>query len=254
MVKEHARALSAAFLDELWPSIQCPVCQSGVLQVPKKADKPSEDDGPVRYRWRLDSYEDPTDIKGVFTMHLRCTKGGCESVVAVSGDMFVERNQYYDSWDSSTFDVTFYQVRSFYPPVLVAEYPDNVPDVVVDQLRRVGALIWMDAPAAMTAVRSAVEALMTAQGVSATTRNDKFRSLDDRLDEFARSKEDLALFLRAAKWVGNEGTHVASTVKAIDVLDMVEYVEIALSALYAPDRAAAVARAGRILAAKRLVP
>ncbi len=254
MVKRHARELSAAFLDGFWPSIECPVCQSRVLHVPKKADKPSEVDVPVQYRWRLDLYDDPTDIKGVFTMHLRCTKGGCEHVVAVSGDMFVEQNSNYDPWDSSTFHATLYQVRSFYPPVLVAEYTDNVPAGVVDQLRRVGALIWMDAPAAMTAVRSAVEALMTAQGVSATTRNDKFRSLDNRLDEFAESEPDLALFLRAAKWVGNEGTHVASTVTAKDVLDMVEYVEIALSALYAPDHAAAVARAGRILAAKRLVP
>lgn len=254
MVKKHARDLSAAFLDGLWPSIQCPVCQSGVLHVPKKADKPSEDDGPVRYRWRLNSYDDPTEIKGVFTMHLRCTQGGCESVVAVSGDMFVEQNLNYDPWDPSTFHLTFYRVRNFYPPVLVAEYTDNVPDVVVDQLCRVGALVWMDAPAAMTALRSAVEALMTARGVSAMTPNDKFRSLDDRLDEFAKSEAELALFLRAAKWVGNEGTHVASTVTATDVLDMVEYVEIALSALYASDHAAAHARAGRILAAKRLVP
>ena len=38
----------------------------------------------------------------------------------------------------------------------------------VDQLRRVGTLVWMDAPAAMTAVRSAVEALMTRNGLTAS--------------------------------------------------------------------------------------
>ncbi|OZF26010.1 DUF4145 domain-containing protein [Rhodococcus sp. 14-2483-1-2] len=254
MVKRHARELSAAFQDGFWPSIECPECQSGVLAVPKKVDKPAEDDISLKYRWELRSYDDDMDITGVFTVHLRCTRASCAAVVAVFGEMFVDVNENYVPWDDSRQLESFYRVRNFYPPVLVAECTDAVPDEVVQQLRRVGALVWMDAPAAMTAVRSAVEALMTAQGVSATTRSGKFRSLDDRLDEFAGAEPGLELFLRAAKWVGNEGTHVASTVTATDVLDMVEYVEIALSALYAPDHAAAVARAGRILAAKRLVP
>jgi hypothetical protein len=256
MVKRHARELSTAFQDGLWPSIECPVCQSGVLAVPKKVDKPAEDDVPVEYRWAVNSYEDPMDIEGVFTMHLRCTKGSCAAVIAVSGDMFVDPNENYDTQDYSSQYGTFYRVRGFYPPVLVAEYTDDVPDEVVKQLRRVGALVWMDAPAAMTAVRSAVEALMTAQGVSATTQNGKFRNLDDRLDEFGRTEADLARFLRAAKWVGNQGTHThaASDATPDDVLDMVEYVEIALKALYAPDHADALARADRIHQAKGLVP
>lgn len=256
MVKRHARELSTPFEEGLWPSIECPVCQSGVLAVPKKSDKPTEDDVPVKSRWEMANYEDPMDIEGVFTMHLRCIEAGCRAVVAVSGDMFVDANQNYDTRDYSSQYATFFRVRNFYPPVLVAEFTDDVPDEVVKQLRRVGALVWMDAPAAMTAVRSAVEALMTAQGVSGTTQNGKFRNLDDRLDEFGRTEADLARFLRAAKWVGNQGTHThaASDATPKDVLDMVEYVEIALKALYAPDHADALARADRIHRAKGLVP
>jgi len=254
MVKRHARELAAPFEDGFWPSIECPVCESGVLAVPKKVDKPAEDDVPVEYRWDVKSYEDPMDIEGVFTMHLRCTKGSCAAVIAVSGDMFVDANQNHDPWDHASQWATFYRVRNFYPPVLVADYTDDVPVEVVDQLRRVGALVWMDAPAAMTAVRSAVEALMTAQGVSPTTPTGGFRNLDVRLDEFALTQPKMTKLLRAAKWVGNQGTHAASDATPKDVLDMVEYIEIALTALYEPDHADALARADRIHRAKGLVP
>lgn len=253
MVKRHARELSIAFQDGFWPSIECPVCQSGVLAVPKKVDKPLEDEVPVKFRGEIGSYEDPMDIEGVFTMHMKCGKGGCEAVLAVSGDMFVDPNENYDTHDYSSQLATFYRVRSFYPPILVAEYTDEVPAEVVDQLRRVGTLVWMDAPAAMTAVRSAVEALMTAQGVSPTTQTGGFRSLDERLVEFAKTETDLGRLLMAAKWVGNQGTHATSDAKPNDVLDMVEYVEIALQALYAPDYAEALARADRIRKARGLV-
>ena len=67
-------------------------------------------------------------------------------------------------------------------------------------------------------------------------------------------REDAPRLLRAAKWVGNQGTHAASDATPKDVFDMVEYVEIALKALYAPDHADALARADRIHAAKGLVP
>lgn len=256
MVKRHARELTTAFYEGIWPSIECPVCQSGVLAIPKKSDKPTEDNVPVEYQWDPNSYEDPMDIEGVFAVHLRCTNGSCAAVIAVSGDMFVDPNQNYDTQDYSSQYATFFRVRNFYPPVLVAEFTNDVPDEVVKQLRRVGALVWMDAPAAMTAVRSAVEALMTAQGISATTQKGGFRNLDDRLDEFALTHPKMSKLLRAAKWVGNQGTHThaASDATPKDVLDMVEYVEIALEALYAPDHADALARADRIHQAKGLVP
>ncbi|MDZ7931215.1 MAG: DUF4145 domain-containing protein [Rhodococcus sp. (in: high G+C Gram-positive bacteria)] len=254
MVKRHARELSAPFQDGFWPTIECPECQNGVLAVPKKADKPSEDDMTVKYRWELRSYDDDMDITGVFTVHLRCTRANCAAVVAASGDMFVDVNVNYVPWDESRQLESFYRVRNFHPPILVADCIDGVPVEVVGQLRRVGALVWTDAPAAMTALRSAVEALMTAQGISPLTPKGGFRSLDNRLKEFALTQPDLARLLRATKWVGNQGTHDASEPTPTDVFDMVEYVEITLAALFAPDHGSALARADRIHKAKRLVP
>lgn len=76
--------------------------------------------------------------------------------------MFVDDNLDYRSWDSdSTVDEASYRVRNIFPPLLIAEHSEDVPTEVATQLRRDGALIWSDASAAMTAMRTAVEVLLT---------------------------------------------------------------------------------------------
>ena len=62
------------------------------------------------------------------------------------------------------------------------------------------------------------------------------------------------MLLEAVKWVGNDGTHHGgSTINAAAVLEMAEFIEIALKMLYAPDNAAVLARAARIIDSRTLV-
>ena len=75
-----------------------------------------------------------------------------------------------------------------------------------------------------------------------------------KLEIFKKKHPVEGELLLAVKYVGNEGTHSASTaISAGDVLDMAEFIEVALEALYAEDNSAIHSRATRIIAAKKLV-
>jgi hypothetical protein len=58
-------------------------------------------------------------------------------------------------------------------------------------------------------------------------------SLHDRIAEFSLGKQDSALFLEAAKWIGNEGAHTRG-LELDDLLDAFDFIETALHKSYEP--------------------
>ncbi|MDJ0455171.1 DUF4145 domain-containing protein [Gordonia amicalis] len=151
-----------------------------------------------------------------------------------------------------------------YPALPLFELPDDVPDAVVTELDRAAAVVWADPRSAITALRTGLERLMDAQGVPARNKVGRHLSLHQRLVDFrtgaaagttdAATRVEASDLLEAVKWVGNDGTHTGSTpITAADVLEIAEFIEIALKMLYAPNNAAALARAKRIIASKALV-
>lgn len=250
MVKRHAEELARPFVCHSWPAVECPECERGAMLLVDNGETGKVPSVHVEYRWNPDEADSPFDIKGTFVAHLRCSH--CGFVVGVTGEMFVGDNPDYRSWDSdSTVDEAFYRVRNIFPPLLIAEHSEDVPTEVAMQLRRAGALIWSDASAAMTAMRTAVEVLLTAQGIPSNTNSGGPMTLDRRIKIFHTQQPELAILLHANRVAGNQETHGDSTNATIEhVLEIVEHFEMVLSALYARDRAAAYARAREIVANK----
>jgi hypothetical protein len=95
---------------------------------------------------------------------------------------------------------------------------------------------------------------MDEQQIASKTNRGKRIDLHDRIIEFSKSHGVEGDLLLAVKYVGNEATHTElDAIDANDVLDMAEFIEVALGALYASNNDALVARAKRIVAAKQLV-
>lgn len=257
-MKQQVAALQKCFPADKWPALPCPKCDATLTAAA----------GDIHYdrlSRRMQNWNalgmDPDEITGVFSGRLVCANSDCLEVVAVLGDFGVD-------WDTGPTGRTemyeFLEVRMFYPALPLFELPVDVPVAVVTELDRAAAIVWTDPRSAITALRTGLERLMDAQGVPANTRAGRHLSLHQRLVDFrtgavssttdAATRVDASDLLEAVKWVGNDGTHTGSTpITAADVLEMAEFIEIALKMLYAPNNAAALARAKRIIASKTLV-
>ncbi|MDV8021371.1 DUF4145 domain-containing protein [Rhodococcus sp. IEGM 1330] len=238
-----------------WPSIECPVCNQGVLTVPR-AEKNGRIYDDVRYDHPFSQAQyqqiNPADVTGIFSVALECNQGDCLGVVHAVGDMAVDVQFGVDDdghYRGSEVDVL--KVKHFYPPVEVFDHHTEYPVSVDQELRRVNALMWLDPAAAMTALRKGVEELLTERGLP-THRNTGKRgrlSLDERLSEFKRDQPELSELLLATKWMGNVATH-EDQVTLTEVAEAIEHVELTLTTLYRPNYATALARARSINDAK----
>ncbi|MDQ1178674.1 DUF4145 domain-containing protein [Rhodococcus sp. SORGH_AS_0301] len=231
-MKKHAVALIEAFDEDKWPSIECPVCQEGRLAKQPVPDGESE--------WHIDhetaswsDWGDPSDIRGTFGIRFRCTnESGCGDAVYLLGEVEVDYVQYHYQGDEMF--VTRFRLRTAFPPLRVVDHPEGVPDAVAKQLRQVGALLFMNPDAAMSALRLAEELVLDDQQIPRHTSAGKFISLDERLSMFKAEKphlDDVIDLLLAVKWVGNESVH--DVVRSPnEVLSIVKLLEIALNSLY----------------------
>lgn len=244
---DQVRRLARGFATDDWPSLQCPICHRGTLRT---------SDGSVRWHANRATahWEDwgcPTDIEGTFSGDLACDNQFCGDHIAVGGDFGVDPSAYDGGYEN------ILTIRTLYPPVEVIAAPDGVPQTVKSELSRAAGVAWLDPAAGVSLLRAAVERLMDEHNVTPTRPNGRFRPLHERLTEFESSGADPAAceLLIAAKWVGNEGAHPGN-LSIDDFLDVAEMVELALEILYPNQRdtTAITARAGRIIAAKKMVP
>lgn len=138
-----------------------------------------------------------------------------------------------------------YMVRSIYPPLPLLTHRPEVPGQVMTQVERAEKLIWVDPPAAMTAVRSAVEELVLERGVP-----DK-GNLRDKLKAFEKINSTIYKLLDSTRIMGNSATHDNDALTS-EVAEQLSFLEIAFDALYptpTPDHSNAYARADTIIAA-----
>lgn len=259
----HARQLllDGWFEPDSWPVLECPLCHLGILDVEKKIDD-GKSVPKIRYNHTetFHPWTDPLEITGTFSTVLACNRKQCRLEVFAIGDMAMEPFQHIDSdGDLVTREGEVLRVRSFHSPIELFDHHDVIPTSVNDELRRVDTLVWSDRAAAMTAMRKAVEELLTDRKIDteATSKSGStYRlSLDSRLKLFRdKENEDLADLLMATKWMGNVATH-EDEVTAAELVEAAERVELVLTALYDPtNHAGALARAKAINAAKGRPP
>ena len=230
---------------------RCPRCGIGQILLPDgelHADKVNADIA----NWP--EWGDPTDIGGVFTARLECSRPSCHEIVAVLGDFSTEYG--YEPGQPDTSYIEIYRLRALHPVIPLFVAPDGTPESVRADLHRAAATIWLDPPSAATCLRRSLESLLTEQGVPANsigTKPTRF-TLHQRLEEFKKVRPDVADLLEAVKWVGDDAAHEGGQIAAKDAVNIAEFVEVALGMLYVKDNSAILQHAKAIVQAKTLVP
>lgn len=215
-----------------WPRPLCPSCQTGYIGFSEPVEEVNhncvvERDSPAF---------DPRWVSGTFTIHGQCENPMCRQVVHGAGDYHV------DYWDQADCDESYgpcyssyYTVKYLHPPILIMPVPQSAPDQVRDGILRASRVIFADPGLSATALRATVERFLTAEGICATRENGKFRSTQERIDEWAGSGPDrqpVAGLFSAVKWIGNAGTHEGAVLTTGEVLEGAGMLEEAFHRLF----------------------
>lgn len=251
-MKPFAKKLTKPIFLEQWPSIECPICGEGTLAIGKPTDY-------IRPYYKSDLFYDrdgdPEAIEGTFSVPLVCNAGNCGCTTIATGDLRLAEVLSYSHSGGPDYKEK-YTVRGFHPAISVVELTEDVPTPVRKELARVGALVWSDPGAAVTALRASVEHLLDAQGIDRDEKTSKgrprFLTLNDRISAFKSEKNPaIGELLDAVRYVGNAGAH-GDPPTAEDVLKVVDIVETALEKLYPPSKhASATAHAEQIVRNRR---
>jgi hypothetical protein len=142
------------------------------------------------------------DDCGVFSITLRCSSPGCRQGVAVLGDYTAHLVE-GERW---VVEHT-YEVRDIYPAILLIDIPDKLThEPIAEALRRSFALYWRDPQACAVTIRTAIEGIAEHLG-QPPKQNDKFISLETRLNQLGEKHADIVEAAKAIKDIGNDGAH-----------------------------------------------
>lgn len=210
---------SFSFTKNTLPTLQCPTCTQGILEIKPKtisesSDKYSEQ-GCVLDNWENEFWS------GRFCCLLKCLNSGCKDTVAALGIA----EKHID--DEGKFFNKYYPA-SFYPPLLIFNIPEACPDDVAQELKAAFALFWSDLAGAMNHLRKSVELILTHLNIPKEQINKKGNSyqlmLHRRIEMFEKINVELANRLEAVKWLGNVGSHSAE-VTVNDFFDACDLLE-----------------------------
>lgn len=223
---------SVSFLWDEIPSWPCPSCTDGVL---KREPKPGA--GPIQQE-TADSRKasdhpnyDVDWVKCTFAALLRCES--CADLVLVAGsteEVFVGSPA--DCNLESRFTPTLFSPA---PPLF--RMPAGCPPFVQKELRQAWNLFWVDNAACANRIRTAVELVLTDQGVRRFGRDKKGRrtplTLHHRIELYKARDPRLAGEMMAVKWLGNAGSHGSGAVITERLFDGFDLLEHVLEEVYA---------------------
>jgi hypothetical protein len=194
---------------------------------------------------------DPEWISKRFVGLLRCQDANCGELVSVSGDAGM--TFYQDDRGDLVYEDVF-RPTAICPALEVFSIPGSCPDEVGQALQQSFGLLWNDTEAAANRLRSAIEALLTEQGVPRNTVNAKGKrqplSLHSRIEKYQAKNEDAAELLMAIKWFGNAGSHTVGGVDRATLLDAYELLEHAIEIIYVR-RTAALKKIAKSMTARK---
>lgn len=193
-----------------WPRPRCPGCDSGHIRLGRPALTESRDSE------RGHPGFEPEWVRGTFAVSGECDNPACGQTAQVAGD-------YRVGWtgDEPFHYSHFFNVASVHPPLALMTIPRSLPEDVRDGIARASRVLLVDHGLAATALRAALEQFLTSESIDATDSNGRFRSAHQRIGDWeaaAPARSDVAELFRAAKWIGNDGTHEGATVSLDDVL------------------------------------
>ena len=97
-------------------------------------------------------------------------------------------------------------------------------------------LFWVDEASCGNKIRSSIEKLLDLQKITKTIKNNRGKrqmlNLHERILKFKTKEPDIANYLLALKWIGNQGSHINTVLTKIELVDAYKILEVSLVDLY----------------------
>lgn len=226
---------------------RCPSCAGAKLRIQKGTLKEGETADSRESHSEL-AFE-PEWIQGRFACLLECPN--CTGEIGLTGTYQVrDERGYMDGQEVGDY-CNYYTPLYFTEAPHIIDVPENAPEEVSAEIMASFQLFWADPLACANRIRSAIDALLTAQRVNRSTggprtgKPRKMLGLHRRIELFGDKRAALADKLMAIKWIGNAGSH-SDAVTTRDLLDAYDILCFVLDELY-------VRRAKRIGALARRI-
>ena len=180
--------------------------------------------------FRSDDDWDPEWIEYVFSASAKCSNTKCKQDYVISGTGGVGPS-FDDEYGQTLED--YFAPKACFPMPQIIQIPTKCPSDVTTDLIEAFALFWAHRGSSANAIRSALEKLMTHQGIPEEIPTTKDPSkmaqlnLHQRIELYAKNEPVVGPQLMALKWLGNTGSH-GSKVNVEDLLDAFEILEYAL--------------------------
>lgn len=232
MDKDVSTAWVNEFTTNNIPQFVCSKCGIGLLQF-TRANILFSETGESKRNYSHEAWE-PDWIRKRFAGILECNNSSCNEVSIIAGES--RYSVYHTDERGEDHGHDYLSIRYFSPPPRFIKIPEKCPKKVCDSIVRSFELFYTDCSACANALRTAIEYLMSAQGINKSKRSLSgkrlMRSLHERIAEYRDTKNvSIGNILLAVKWIGNSGSH-ESAVEHDDVLQCYEILEHALNEIY----------------------
>ncbi len=212
---------------------KCPHCQKGYLKRDgfyekqylssiKKGTSIINEDGEEEY--------DDSFYLGNISGFLKCPF--CDELTSFIGETKYYLN-YYDENDRqievSEKGIFF---KYFIPQIHIIELKNEYPKELKEILLESFSLYFSSYSACVNTLRILLEKLCELYEIKSTHDNGKYKSLNNKLKELEKISKDTIEFLKAIKWIGNDGSHSLEIINK-DGLDLAyRFVEKVLDEIY----------------------
>lgn len=212
----------------------CPTCDEGKLLLRKDTfhEEASVYDRKVR---RHEDWE-PDWLKTPFIAMMQCNNSSCKEIVCVSGHIEFSYDPPYYEETGDPYPATYYP-KFIEPPLRIVRIPRLVPDEIRKEIESAFSLYWHDKAACVNRIRKTLELFLDCQKAPKKRKTKKggfeMLTLHKRIERWGEVQKDSVLedFLKAAKWIGNEGSHT-NDIEADDVFDAFDFLEQILVTAY----------------------
>lgn len=225
---QDLRELDQWVTKERWPHVACPACGDGTLMVEAIHGLASA----ASARARSHPDWEPTSIDGCFHGALRCALPSCGEVIVIIGDYSVDVD--FDD-DGQWNYADFFRLRAARPALSIMRIPPKTPDSVRQAIEQASAVIWSDPSSAGNRLRTAIDEVLTQQGVRRYVQSKVGKrvrlSTHQRIEDLQSKNAEVSATLMAVKWIGNEGSHEQG-LSVTDVLDGANLLAHGLRLLY----------------------
>lgn len=231
--------LNLSFRKDSFPSMVCPNCNKGHLELIEKNKFIGETSRSRKERVSDDyGYWDPTYIEYRFSFILKCSIGNCEDTTLCIGKGSQEpyNEQYFEN-GIERFEQRFehyFNPIYFLPSLKIIPLKKEYPKSINNELENSFSMFFADVASCANKIRICIEILMDELKVKKTNLKSGKRislSLNSRINEFKKKNPEVGEFLLAIKWIGNSGSHYDQLTKN-DILDAYCLLEHSLNLLY----------------------